>query len=146
MHMNCLFLNLVHHSWALFMCSSTTFLYVQIYICFLGFGVKHFRFKAFVTFLRASLCMLLSPFLVHLFQLQAEFQILEERKIYDHVIVAFVRICVLQKKEQTAGFNNSQEVDTSLCFHSVKVWKFLGFFKKGLQGLVLVWNYNVFLI
>lgn len=65
--------------------------------------------------------MLLSPFLVHLFRTQAAFQSPEERIIHGDVIVAFVRMFVLQKKEQIAGFNKSQEVDTDICFHSVQV-------------------------
>lgn len=32
--------------------------------------------------------------------------------MYEHMIVAFVRMLMLQKKEQIAGFNKSQEVDT----------------------------------
>lgn len=43
----------------------------------------------------------------------------EEGEMYDHVIVSIVTMFVLQKKEQIAGFNNSQEVDTHICFHSV---------------------------
>lgn len=65
--------------------------------------------------------MLLSPFLVHLFQTQAAFQSPEERIIYDDVIVAFVRVFVLQKRERIAGFNKSQEVDTDIFFRSVQV-------------------------
>lgn len=42
----------------------------------------------------------------------------EERVMYDHVIVSIVRMFMLQKKEQIAGFNNSQEVDTFIFVQS----------------------------
>lgn len=53
--------------------------------------------------------------------MQAVFQSPEKRIMYDHVIVAFVIMFVIQKKEQIAAFNNSQEVDTDICFYPVQV-------------------------
>lgn len=73
-------------------------------------------------------CMLLSPFLVHLFQMfQVEFQSPEEKIIYDHMIIAFVRIF----EDQITGFNNSQEEILTFVFIQSRFKNSLSFSRRG---------------
>lgn len=56
--------------------------------------------------------------------------------MYNRMIIAFVRMLMLQKKEQIAGFNKYQEVDTATSvFFRSRYKSSLGFLKRGYNFL-----------
>lgn len=56
--------------------------------------------------------------------------------MYDSMIVSFVRMVMLQKKDQLAGFNKYQEVDTAIyAFFQSRYRSSLGLLKRDYKVL-----------